>query len=67
MYTVTGMEKIDKIVTLLQDVSWLVSTMMDDNTEDKHYRNLDEVISYLETTKCVIREKSLDYYLERII
>ena len=67
MNTVTGLEKIEKITQLLTDISWRVERMLDDDTGDEHYRNLGEVISYLETTKCVLNEKSLKYYLERII
>ena len=67
MNTVTGLEKIDKIAQLLADISWIVGHMLEDGLEDKHYRNLSEVISYLETAKCVLNEKSLEYYLERII
>ena len=67
MDTATGLEKIDRIAQLLADISWIVGHMLEDDTEDKHYRNLSEVISYLETTKCVLTEKSLAYYLERVM
>jgi len=61
------MDKIEKITQLLADISWIVGHMLEDGLEDKHYRNLSEVISYLETTKCVLNEKSLEYYLERVM
>ena len=67
MDTATGLEKIDRIAQLLADVSWIVGHMLEDGLEDKHYKNLGEVISYLETAKCVLNEKSLEYYLERVM
>lgn len=61
------LEKIDNIAQLLADISWIVGGMLDDNKEDKDYKNLDEVITYLETVKCVLPQKSLEFYLERIM
>lgn len=61
------MDKIEKITQLLEDISWIVERMLEDDTEDEDYKNLGEVISYLETTKCVLTEKSLKYYLERVM
>ena len=57
MDKVYGLEKIDRITQLLADISWIVGHMLEDDTEDEHYKNLDEVISYLETVECVLSER----------
>jgi len=59
------MTKLEKIDSLLRDIVWTTHTMSEDKDED--YKNLDEVITYLETIKCVLPENSLEYYLERIM
>jgi len=59
------MTKLEKIDSLLRDIIWTTHTMSEDKDED--YKNLDEVITYLETIKCVLPENSLEYYLERIM
>lgn len=63
----SGLEKIDTISQLLTDIGWIVTAMTDDNKEDKDYNNLDEVITYLETVKCVLPQKTVEYYLERML
>ena len=64
---VYGLEKIDRITSLLEDITDTVMTMTDYHGEDSDYKNLDEVITYLETVKCVLPQKSAKYYLERIM
>ena len=49
------MTKLEKIDSLLRDIVWATHTMSDDKDED--YKNLDEVISYLETIQCVMTQK----------
>lgn len=64
---VNDLEKIDKIARRLEDISYTVMTMTDYNGKDSDYKNLDEVITYLDTIISVLPQKSLDYYLERIM
>jgi len=59
------MTKLEKIDSLLRDITWATHTMSDD--KDSDYKNLDEVICYLETIMSVLPQKSLEYYLERVI
>lgn len=59
------MTKLEKIDSLLRDIVWATHTMSDDKDED--YKNLDEVICYLETVQSVMTQKSAEYYLERIM
>ena len=59
------MTKLEKIDSLLRDIAWATHTMSDD--KDSDYKNLDEVICYLETIMSVLPQKSLNYYLERIM
>lgn len=58
-------DKLKLIDKLLRDIVWSTHDMSDG--KDGDYKNLDEVISYLETVKCVLSQKSLEYYLERIM
>ena len=59
------MTKLEKINSLLRDIVWTTHTMSDD--KDSDYKNLDEVICYLETVQSVMAQKSAEYYLERVI
>jgi hypothetical protein len=59
---VNELEKIDKIARRLEDISYTVMTMTDYNGKDSDYKNLDEVITYLDTIIAVLPQKSLDYY-----
>ena len=59
------MTKLEKINSLLRDITWATHTMSDD--KDSDYKNLDEVICYLETVQSVMTQKSAEYYLERIM
>jgi hypothetical protein len=61
---VNELEKIDKIARRLEDISYTVSEMLDG--QDSDYKNLDEVITYLDTIIAVLPQKSL-YYFERIM
>lgn len=61
------LEKFERITQLLEDLSFVVTGAMDNNETDKDYKNLDEVISYLRTAQCVLPQRSLEYYLERIM
>lgn len=67
MDTVNELEKIDKIARLLEDISYTVMTMTDYHGKDSDYKNLDEVITYLDTIIAVLPQKSAEYYLERIM
>lgn len=68
MYTnVNELEKIDRIARRLEDITDTVMTMTDYNAKDSDYKNLDEVITYLDTIIAVLPQKSLEYYLERIM
>lgn len=58
------LEKIHKIARRLEDISYTVSEMLDG--QDSDYKNLDEVITYLDTIIAVLPQKSL-YYFERIM
>ena len=56
------MTKLEKIDSLLRDIVWATHTMSDD--KDSDYKNLDEVISYLETIQCVMTQKVQDTILK---
>ena len=58
------MDKLDKIARRLEDISYTVSEMLDG--QDSDYKNLDEVITYLDTIIAVLPQRSLDYF-ERIM
>ena len=49
------MTKLEKIDSLLRDITWATHTMSDD--KDSDYKNLDEVICYLETIMSVLPQK----------
>jgi hypothetical protein len=53
------MDKLDTISQLLADVTWVLGSMLEEERGDEDYKNLDEVISYLETVKCVLPERIL--------
>lgn len=64
---VNELEKIDKIARRLEDITDIVMGMTDYHGKDSDYKNLDEVITYLDTIIAVLPQKSAEYYLGRIM